>query len=393
GPGPRSLPASPRAQVHLRPVDGRQHRPGRLGRPRAAGARSGPQRREAGRARRLRGQLPRRRPRPLRQLRGRAGPDRGPLPAGARRDRARRADGDHQPLLPPDLPRRRLHLLRRQGARLRPPENHPGDRPRRRARRQDLRLLGRPRGVRVGLVPEHDRGHEVVPGRDQLPLRLQPGPGLRPPLRPRAEAERAPRRPLPAHRRARPGLHRHPRPAGDDRPQPRVRPRDDDRPQLPPRRRPGDRGGQALSHRPQRPADGALRPGLPLRLREPEAGLLRRQDARGERLRRPAPLRRQGLPDRGRGRRLGLRPRLHALIPDLQGEGAPLRRGHRDPGNPRRPARLRHRRRPGRDRRLLGRDRRGGPRADLRRRRDGRQGSPLRRARPAGDGAPARRPV
>ena len=47
--------------------------------------------------------------------------------------------------------------------------------------------------------------------------------------------------------------------------QPRGRARDDGRAVVPPRRRAGAVGGQAVPHRPQRPADRPLRPGLPLR--------------------------------------------------------------------------------------------------------------------------------
>ena len=53
-----------------------------------------------------------------------------------------------------------------------------------------------------------------------------------------------------------------------------------------------------------------------------QAAVLPREAARGVGLRRPAPLRRARLPHRGRRRRLGLRARLHADVPDSQGEGA-----------------------------------------------------------------------
>ena len=47
---------------------------------------------------------------------------------------------------------------------------------------------------------------------------------------------------------------------------------------------------------------------------------------------RHAPLRRARLPHGVAGRRLGLRARLHAHVPDPPREGAALRRGRRDPG-------------------------------------------------------------
>ena len=79
-------------------------------------------------------------------------------------------------------------------------------------------------------------------------------------------------------------------------------------------------------------APGPLRPGLPLRRREPEVGVLPRQVPRGRRLRRSAPLRRARVPHRELRRREGLRPRLHADVPDPEGEGRALERRRGDPG-------------------------------------------------------------
>ena len=90
-------------------------------------------------------------------------------------------------------------------------------------------------------------------------------------------------------------------------------------------RRPGAVGGQALPHRPQRAADRPLRPGLPLRRRGPQGAVPARAAARARGLRRPAPLRRAPLPQRGRRGRLGLRARLHAHLPRAGRAGAPLR--------------------------------------------------------------------
>ena len=114
---------------------------------------------------------------------------------------------------------------------------------------------------------------------------------------------------------------------GDGRRQPGVRARADGRPELLPRRRAGARGRQAVSHRPQRSEAGPLRSGPALRVGVDQAALLPGQAARGAGLRRPAPLRRARLPDRGRRRRVGLRARLHAHLPDPEGQGAaPSRR-------------------------------------------------------------------
>ena len=62
---------------------------------------------------RLRHHLPRQRRLPVRRRRT-PGTERHlkPVPQGARRDRPRGADGHHQPVLPPGLPRRRLHQQR-----------------------------------------------------------------------------------------------------------------------------------------------------------------------------------------------------------------------------------------------------------------------------------------
>ena len=61
---------------------------------------------------------------------------------------------------------------------------------------------------------------------------------------------------------------------------------------------------------------GALRPGLPLRAGGHQGRVHPRPDARGGRLRRAAPLRRPAAARRGRRGHLGLRPRLHAHVPD-----------------------------------------------------------------------------
>ena len=74
-----------------------------------------------------------------------------------------------------------------------------------------------------------------------------------------------------------------------------------------------------------------LRPGFPLRRAQPEAGVLPGQVPGGRGLQRLAPLRRARLPHRGLCGREGLRARLHAHLPDPEGEGRVL---ERRPGNP-----------------------------------------------------------
>ena len=114
-----------------------------------------------------------------------------------------------------------------------------GDRPRRRARRRGLRLLGRPRGRGDRRREEPARRHQALARGPQLPLRLREGPALRPHVRARGQAERAARRHLPADDRRDAGLHRDAGRPGDGRREPRGRPRAHGRPQLPPRGRAG----------------------------------------------------------------------------------------------------------------------------------------------------------
>ena len=73
---------------------------------------------------------------------------------------------------------------------------------------------------------------------------------------------------------------------------------------------------QALPHRPQRAADRQVRPGLPIRLRGDPRCLLCGQAPGGLRVGRHAALRRAPVPHRRCRRRMGLRPWLHAHLPD-----------------------------------------------------------------------------
>ena len=110
---------------------------------------------------------------------------------------------------------------------------------------------------------------------------LRPRQGLRHPLRPRAQAERAARRHPAAHDRPRARLHQRARRARPRGPQPRGRARGDGRAELRAGHRAGAVARQALPHRPQRPARPALRPGPALRRGQPARRLLdRRHDAR-----------------------------------------------------------------------------------------------------------------
>ena len=127
----------------------------------------------AGRARRLRHHLPRRRPGAVRQRRRRAPQDDRRLQGRPGRDRPGRADGHDQHLHPPGVQGRRVHQQRPLGAPLRAAQDHPQPRPRRRARCEHLRLLGWPRGVRE----PRRQGHPL------LPRALPRGPGPARPVR------------------------------------------------------------------------------------------------------------------------------------------------------------------------------------------------------------------
>ena len=95
---------------------------------------------------------------------------------------------------------------------------------------------------------------------------------------------------------------------------------------------------QAVPHRPQRPAQHQVRPGPGLRSRRPAervrpgrpAGVRRPGGRPG--LRRPAALRLQAVPHRGHRRRLGVGGREHAHVPAAQGAGGGVPRRPRGAG-------------------------------------------------------------
>ena len=205
----------------------------------------------------------------------------------ARRDRHGRRDGDDQPVRPPGLQGRRVHVQRPRRA---PRGDRQGD-----ARRSTSAPSWAPRSTSSGAAARAPRSarprtratrSSATARRSTCSRDYVVEPGLRPALRDRAQAQRAARRHLPADRRPRAALHLDARPPGDGRRQPRGRARDDGGPVVPPRRRAGAVGGQALPHRPQRAADRPLRPGLPLRRRGPQGGVPARAAARARRLRR-----------------------------------------------------------------------------------------------------------
>ena len=125
--------------------------------------------------------------------------------------------------------------------------------------------------------------------------------------------------------------------------------------------------GQALPHRSQRPEAGPLRSGPALRERGSKGGVLPGQAARGFALGRHAPLRQPPLSHRGRAGRLGLRVLQHADVPDPQGQGRALPRRHRDPRDPALAARAQPAHRSAASGRTFKYDRKTAPRSKRRR--------------------------
>ena len=111
------------------------------------------------------------------------------------------------------------------------------DRPRRRARRGGVRVLGRARGDRGRYREGSARRARALPRGDRRALRVRDRAGLRHAVRDGAQAERAARRPVPADRRARAALHHHAAAPGDGRGEPGGGARDDGGAVVPPRRR------------------------------------------------------------------------------------------------------------------------------------------------------------
>ena len=97
-------------------------------------------------------------------------------------------------------------------------------------------------------------------------------------------------------------------------------------------RRAGVVDGQALPHRPERPDPRSVRPGPPVRLGEPQGGVLPGEVPGGRRIHGEPALRRARLSHVGLRGREGVRARLHAHVPDPQGEGRAVERRPRHPG-------------------------------------------------------------
>ena len=119
-------------------------------------------RRHARRARRLGRQSPRQRPGADRRHRRRARPDRPRVQGGDEGTRRRLPDGDRQPVHRSHLQGRRLHRQRPAGPGLCGAEDDGGHGPGRRAGRDDVRAVGRPRRHRNRRLPSSRRRGEAA---------------------------------------------------------------------------------------------------------------------------------------------------------------------------------------------------------------------------------------
>ena len=173
------------------------------------------------------------------------------------------------------------------GAPLRAAQGAAQHRPRRRARRADLRVLGRARGRGV-------RRREGRPGRPRPlprghrhcspPTCMEQGYGIRFAIEPKPNEPRGDiLLPTVGHALAFIAELEHGDMVGRE---PRGRARADGRAELRRRHRAGAVGGQALPHRPERPARHQVRPGPRVRPRRPAQRVLPRRPARARRARR-----------------------------------------------------------------------------------------------------------
>ena len=334
-----------------------RRRPVRLRDPRAARrGRGDPQ---ARRNRRLRHDLPRRRPLPVRMHRRRAPQGHRRPQEGVRRDRDEDPDDHDQHLLAPRLQGRRRHVERPRRSPLHaaqaacatstsPPSWAP----------KTFVMWGGREGaeydfskdVRVALERYREAanflGQYVIDQGYDIKFAIEPKPN-----EPRGDILL----PTVGHAIAFINTPRPPRARG---PQPRGRARADGRPELHRGHRAGAVPRQALPHRPQRPARHQVRPGPRVRPRRPAQRVLARGPA-GERrpqrrplVRRPAPLRLQALAHRGRERRVGVGRANMPHVPAAQGARQGVPRGPRGAGghqgHPPGPARADHARQ-GRD--------------------------------------------
>jgi hypothetical protein len=138
----RPVRPGPEAEVHVRPVDGRERRPRPVRRADPGADRRPPDLRPRRRRRGVRRQLPRQRPDPDRRHARAGRRDQAGVPQGAEGQRAGRPDGDDEPVHRPGVQGRGVHQQQRPGPRLRDPEDDAGDGPRGRVRGQERTCSG-----------------------------------------------------------------------------------------------------------------------------------------------------------------------------------------------------------------------------------------------------------
>ena len=243
-----------------------------------------------------------------------------------------RADGHHQPVLPPGLQGGRVHRQRPRRAPLRAAQGDAQPRPRRRARRPDLRVLGRPRGRRGRRRQGRPRPRSTATARRSTSCAatcVDRGYDIRFALEPKPNEPRGDIfLPTVGHALAFINTLEHADMVGLN---PEVGHEQMSNLNMVARHRPGAVARQAVPHRPQRPARPEVRPGPGVRPRRPAERVRPRRSAGvradGRRLRRPAALRLQAAAHRGRRRGVGLGRGEHAHLPVAEGarRGVPRR--------------------------------------------------------------------
>ena len=147
-------------------------------------------------------------------------------------------------------------------------------------------LWGGREGTETDACRRAGRSDQAAARGGELSVRVLDRSQVRLPVRARGQAERAARRHLHGDDRRVSRIHSHARSSGDGRREPGGGARADGGTQFRARRRAGVGGGQAVSHRPERPGAGPIRPGLPLRIGQSESGVLAGEVSRRRRLRR-----------------------------------------------------------------------------------------------------------
>ena len=251
------------------------------------------------------------------------------------RDRPRDPDGHDEPLHPPGLQGRRLHLQRPRGPSLRAAQGPLDVDLAAELGAETFVMWGGREGAEYDGVQGRARGARPVQGGSGHARRVRQGLGLRPAVRARAQAERAARRHPAAHGRPRAGVHHRAGARRHGRPQPRGRPRADGRASTSPTASPR-RCGTASCSTSTSTASAGIKydqdlvfghgdllsaPSSRSTCSRTGSSAPRRPAYDG-----PAPLRLQAVAHRGHGRGVGVGRGEHAHLPAAQGEGRGLPR-------------------------------------------------------------------